>query len=43
MVQRLEAAEVPVDLVVVDGQNHGLALLNADVRRAMQSFLDGNL
>ncbi|WP_336033515.1 alpha/beta hydrolase [Geodermatophilus sp. FMUSA9-8] len=43
MAGALEAADVPVDLVLVDGSDHGTALLDADVRRRVLTFLEEHL
>lgn len=39
----LQEADVPADLMIRETSNHGLALLDADVRRSMLSFLEKNL
>lgn len=39
MATALRSAGVPVDLQVVDGPQHGVALLNADIRNSIVSFL----
>lgn len=43
MAEALDAAGVPVEVVTVDGPQHGVSLLNADVRRALYSFLEESL
>lgn len=43
MAAALQEAGVPADLVIRETPDHGLALLNADVRRSMISFLETHL
>jgi acetyl esterase/lipase len=40
MAAGLETAGVPVQLLILSKPDHGTALLNADVRRAVRSFLE---
>jgi acetyl esterase/lipase len=40
MAAALSSAEVPAQVVIVDAPHHGIALLNADVRRSVRSFLE---